>query len=130
MGLRFVGASGEGVGKLGLATLDELEQLGVDRVVDGRWLVGVEPRSPEPLARWAASSPPSSSHCSKLRVVGGVRAVERRLEVGERVCGAEVVLAGRVLADGVERLAVLGQVEPWTNVAIIPNWSASSTNFS
>ena len=37
------------------------------------------------FARWAASSEPSSSHCSKLLLSAISRAVERGLEVGERV---------------------------------------------
>ena len=64
-------------------------------------------------------------------VVGRGRAVERGLEVGERVRGAEEVLAGSVLADGVERLAVLARGRrPGRTCAIMPSWSSSRTNFS
>ena len=64
------------------------------------------------LARWVASRPPSSSHCSKRVVVGDLRAVEGRLEVGQGVAVAEEMEARAVLADRVEGLAVLGQVDP------------------
>ena len=63
------------------------------------------------FARWAASSAAVLQPLLEAVVVGGLGAVERGLEVGERVGGAEEVLARAVLEDRVERLAVLGHVD-------------------
>jgi hypothetical protein len=60
-------------------------------------------------------------------VVGDARAVERGLEIGLRVRAAEIVLAGRHLAESVDRLRVLGQVDALrASTCIIPSWSQSS----
>ena len=44
-------------------------------------------------------------------VVGDVAAIERGLEIGERVGSTQEVLPGSVVADGVDGLAVLRQIE-------------------
>ena len=83
------------------------------------------------LARWAASSEPSSCHCSKLLLSATSRAVERALEVGQRVGTAEVVRARLVGEDRVEGLAVVREVHAVRRRRlIIPHWSASMMNFS
>ena len=63
---------------------------GVDR---RRLVLGAASASRCALARWAASSEPSSCHCSKLLLSAIVGAVEGGLEVGQRVGAAEVVRA-------------------------------------
>ena len=81
--------------------------------VDRRRLVLGE--HPLPDARWRAGprrATPSSCHCSKLLLSATSRAVERGLEVGQRVGACRgSACPGSLVADRVERLAVLGQVD-------------------
>src|SRR3954452_4143889 len=93
-----------------LAAGDEVGQGLVDGRVDRRRLVAREHPLPDLVRSLRGVERPVLLPLLVGVVVGDLRAIERGLEVGERVGGAEEVLAGAVLADRVERLAVLRQV--------------------
>ena len=65
------GDSGERIEQLGLATIDELDQFGVDCVVDGGWLVGVE-RPPQPAGALGGVEPAVLEPLLEAGVVGRV----------------------------------------------------------
>src|SRR4051812_25719858 len=105
--IRRLRASGELIWQLLLAAVDELVQLFGNGIVHRRLLAVREPLLPDSVVslwriRCAVLGP-----LLEAGVVSDVAAVERGLEVGEGVCRAEEMLAGPVLADCIDGLAVL-----------------------
>src|SRR4029077_6184675 len=98
------------VGEGRLAARDVLEQRLIDRGVQRRRLVLGELLLPECVG--ARGHVPGALRLPLLDavVVGERGAVEGGLEVGLGVRAAEEVFAGADLADGIERLTVLGEV--------------------
>src|SRR5207249_2119644 len=100
-----------GVGEGGFPLGDVLVERLVDAWVDrGRLVLGEHPL-PDLVGALRRLERTILEPLLERVVVGGRGAVEGRLEVGEGVRVAEEVNARAVLADRVERLAVLGQVD-------------------
>src|SRR3954452_1950081 len=110
--IRRLRASGELIGQLLLAAVDELVQLFGDRIVH-RWLLVLgQPLLPDSVCPLRRIRCAIFGPLLEARVVRNVAAIEGGLEVGEGMRRTEEVLAGPVLADRVDRLAVLRQIEP------------------
>src|SRR5919198_156660 len=101
-----------GVGKCRLSPSDEVAERLVDARVDQWRLVLGEHLLPDPVGALRRVERAVLLPLLEAVVVGYRTPIKGRLEVRERVRGAEEVLTGPVLADGVEALPVLGQVDP------------------
>ena len=106
-----MGASGEFVGKLRLASSHECLHFLVHGIVERGRLILIETLLPDLVGPLGGVEATVLGPLLKAGVIGRFRAIERGLEVGQGVAGAAEVVAGRVLLDRIDGLAIGREVE-------------------